>query len=60
MGVTRREEDYVVKLELKRWDMRCFLKDAIVSNWGIVTERIREMFDLFMNSTVESGGYEGT
>ena len=47
--------------------MRCFLKDAtggaifylegdgVPENWGIVTERIGEKFDCFMNLTVESG-----
>ena len=28
VGVTRREGDKVGKLELKRWVLRCFLKDA--------------------------------
>ena len=29
--------------------------ERVLKNWGIVTERIREVFDGFMNSTVESG-----
>ena len=28
MGVTKREGDKVEKLELKRWVLRCFLKDV--------------------------------
>ena len=46
-----------MKLELKRWVLRCFLKDAteglfliwkgkeFPKNWGIVTKRIREVFN---------------
>ena len=30
--------------------------ERVPKNWGIVTERIREVFDGFMNSMVESGG----
>ena len=29
MGVTKREGDQVGKLKLKRWDLRCFLNDAM-------------------------------
>ena len=62
-----REGDQVGKLELKRWVFRCFQKDAtegkfsylegerVSKNWGIVTERIRKMFDLFVNSMVKVG-----
>ena len=28
MGETEREGDYVGELELKKWVLRCFLKDA--------------------------------
>ena len=30
--------------------------ERVPKNWVIVTERIREVFDWFMNSTVENGG----
>ena len=52
--MTKREGDKVGKLELKRWVLRCFLKDVseglfliwgkCSNNWGIVTERIRKAF----------------
>ena len=29
--------------------------EGVPENWGIVTERIGEKFDLFMNHTVKSG-----
>ena len=28
----------------------------VPKDWGVVTKRIREVFNLFMNSTVKSGG----
>ena len=34
--------------------------ERVPKDWGIVTEGIREMFDCFVNSTVVSGGFEGT
>ena len=30
--------------------------ERVLKNWGIVTKRIREMFNRFMNSTAKSGG----
>ena len=30
--------------------------ERVPKNWGIVTEGIREVFDGFVNSTIESGG----
>ena len=32
--------------------------EGVPKNWGTVTERIRKVFDCFMNSTVKSGGME--
>ena len=52
---------------MKRWVLRCFSErcnrgtvsylegERVPKKWGIVTERIREVFNLFMNSTVKSG-----
>ena len=52
---------------MKRWVLRCFLKDAteglfligrerVPKNWGVVTKRSRQVFNSFINSTVKSGG----
>ena len=55
--MTKREGDKFGKLELKRCVFRCFLKDAteglfliwkgerIPKNWGVVSKRIRKVFD---------------
>ena len=52
--MTKREGDQVGKLQLKNWVLKCFLNDAteglegerVPKNYGIVTERIRKVFDL--------------
>ena len=56
--MTKREGNYVGKLELKRWVLRVTFPErcdrgaisylegeGVPENWGIVTERIGEMFD---------------
>ena len=35
-----------------------FVREGVPKNWDIVSERIKKVFDSFMNSTVKSGGME--